>query len=687
MYRIGVDVGGTFTDVLLIEEATGRTRRTKVPSTPQDQSIGVIEGVTRVLADAGARAADVRQFLHGTTVATNAVLERRGARVGLIVTAGYRQVLHIARSYVPGGLGGWIVWNRPAELVALDDVREVRGRVDFRGAEVEPLDEAGVRTAVRQLVDRRVDALAIGFINSYANPAHEQRAAEIAAAEAPGIPISTSAGVLPELGEYERMLTTVANAYVRPVVGAYLRNLSGELVNQGLVGERRVLRSDGGLMTFERAEDIPVSLLMSGPAGGVAAAVALGPAAGYRDLLTLDMGGTSTDVALIEDGTPVIRRETSVADLVVRAPSIDVQTVGAGGGSIAHVPELTGALRVGPASAGALPGPATYGRGGVLPTVTDANVVLGYLPHALLGGAMPLDVEKARAAVGTIATKLGVSVEAAAAAIIDIVNENMLGALRLVSVQRGYDPRRFALFGFGGAGPLHVNALAKLLGSWPVVIPQSPGVLCAYGDASTGVRAEANQSLVRRLDDIGEEQLRGEFAALAAQITTEFDQAGVPADARTVRFEADVRYHGQGFEVPVDIGPARDEPLIPILRGGFEDAHKRLFGFTLDEQHEVVNIRAVGVSTAGAIKPVEIERGGPDAHRAVIGRQQVYVDGRWQEALLYDRTALLAGNELRGPAIVIEMDSTSLVLPGCIARVDRLGNLLIQPLAGSGVVA
>ncbi|GAA1738318.1 hydantoinase/oxoprolinase family protein [Luedemannella helvata] len=686
MYRLGVDVGGTFTDVLLIEDATGKTRRTKVPSTPQDQSVGVIEGVTRILADAAARAADVSQFLHGTTVATNAVLERRGARVGLVVTVGYRQVLHIARSFVPGGLGGWIVWDRPAELVALDDVREVPGRMDFQGNQIEPLDESAVRAAVRQLVDRGVDALAIGFVNSYANPAHELRAAEIAAQEAPGVPVSTSAGVLPELGEYERTLTTVANAYVRPGVGAYLRNLSAKLVAEGLVSERRVLRSDGGLMTFERAEDIPVSLLMSGPAGGVAAAVALGPAAGFRDLLTLDMGGTSTDVALIENGTPVIRRETTVADLAVRAPSIDVQTVGAGGGSIAHVPELTGALRVGPASAGALPGPATYGRGGVLPTVTDANVVLGYLPQALLGGAMPLDVEKARTAVGTVATKLGISVEAAAAAIIDIVNENMLGALRLVSVQRGYDPRRFALFGFGGAGPLHANALAKLLGSWPVVIPQSPGVLCAYGDASTGVRAEANRSIVRRLDEFDEQQLQAEFADLAGQIETEFDRAGVPADARIVRFEADVRYHGQGFEVPVDVGTARDGALIPKLRSGFDEAHERLFGFAIDEPHEIVNIRAVGTSGDVKIKPVEIEHGGPDAQRAVMGRQQVYVNGAWQEALLYDRTALRAGNELPGPAIVVEMDSTSLILPGCVARVDKLGNLVILP-AENGVLS
>ncbi|MFE2613582.1 hydantoinase/oxoprolinase family protein [Micromonospora chalcea] len=684
MYRLGVDVGGTFTDVLLIEEATGKTRRTKVPSTPQDQSVGVIEGVTRVLTDARARAADVRQFLHGTTVATNAVLERRGARVGLVVTVGYRQVLHIARSFVPGGLGGWIVWDRPAEMVALEDVREVRGRMDARGEQVEPLDEAAVRAAVRQLVDQGVDALAIGFVNSYANPAHEQRAAEIAAAEAPGVPVSTSAGVLPELGEYERTLTTVANAYVRPGVSSYLSNLSAKLVAEGLLGERRVLRSDGGLMTFERAEDIPVSLLMSGPAGGVAAAVALGPAAGHPDLLTLDMGGTSTDVALIENGTPAIRRETTVADLAVRAPSIDVQTVGAGGGSIAHVPELTGALRVGPASAGALPGPATYGRGGELPTVTDANVVLGYLPHALLGGAMPLDVEKARTAVGTVASRLGVSVEAAAAAIIDIVNENMLGALRLVSVQRGYDPRRFALFGFGGAGPLHVNALAKLLGSWPVVIPQSPGVLCAYGDASTGVRAEANRSLVRPLDDVDEELLRREFTDLAAQIDTEFDRAGVPGDARSVRYEADVRYHGQGFEVSVEVDAGRGMAVIPDLRSGFDEAHQRLFGFALDERHEIVNIRAVGVSHAERITPVEIESGDRDAAQAIVGRQQVYVDGGWQEATLYDRTALRAGNELSGPAIVVEMDSTSLVLPGCVARVDRLGNLLILPAEQGG---
>ncbi|HSE55946.1 MAG TPA: hydantoinase/oxoprolinase family protein, partial [Nocardioidaceae bacterium] len=679
MYRLGVDVGGTFTDVMLVEGDSGRVLRTKVPSTPADQSVGVLDGVTQILGIAGVGADRVAHFLHGTTVATNAVLERKGARVGLITTVGYRQIIHIGRSFVPGGLGGWIVWDRPAPLVDLEDVLEVPGRIDARGEEIAPLDEAAVREAARRLAGRGIEALTIAFINSYVNPDHELRAKRIVAEELPGIPVSASAEILPELGEFDRALTTVANAYVRPVVSSYLDNLDGQLSTLGVPGERRVLRSDGGLSTFDRAAELPVSLLMSGPAGGVGAALALGPAAGHPDLLTVDMGGTSTDVALIQDASAVVRRETTVHDLVVRAPSVDVHTVGAGGGSIAHVPELTGGLRVGPASAGADPGPAAYGRGGRLPTVTDANVVLGYLPQSLLGGRMQLDVEAAHQAVGSLASQLGLSVEDAAAAVIDLVNEGMLGALRLVSVQRGYDPSDFALFVFGGAGPLHGNALAELLGAWPVIIPPSPGVLCAFGDASTGLRAEASRSLVRRLVDAEVGQLQQTFTELTEAVDEELRAAGVTAAGRTLRFEADVRYHGQGFEVSVDAGDPATPGMVDRIRAVFAEAHQRLFGFTLEEDLEVIVVRVIGSAESAKIVLPELERGGAAPDDALLGTQRMYVGGAWTDARLYDRSALRAGNVVEGPAIVVEMDSTTLVRPGHVAKVDAVGNLLISP--------
>ena len=491
-YRLGVDVGGTFTDVLLIDERSGGTYRAKTASTPDDQSVGVLRGIEKVCGSAGITLADITQVLHGTTVATNAILEGKGARVGLVTTQGFRQVLQIARSFVPGGLAGWIIWPKPEPLASLEDTVEAIERVASDGSVVTALDDDDIRAKLRTLRAAGVEALTISLINSYANATHEQRIAAIAAEELPGLPLSVSSVVLPELREYERTITAVANSYVHPQVSRYIASLAAKLDDGGVSAGLYILRSDGGLASAANAADSPVSMLLSGPAGGVAGAAWAAEQAGYRDFLTFDMGGTSTDVALVQDLLPRIGRETTVGDLKVRATSVDVRTVGAGGGSIAHVPPLTRALRVGPQSAGAVPGPAAYRMGGTEPTVTDANVVLGYLPTELAGGEITLDAQAAHAAVKTIADAMELgSVEAAAAGIVDIVNENMFGALRLVSVQQGFDPRDFALVAFGGAGPLHANALGKLTGAWPVIIPPSPGVLCAYGDATTMVRDEA----------------------------------------------------------------------------------------------------------------------------------------------------------------------------------------------------
>ena len=424
-YRLGVDVGGTFTDLLLFDDASGASWRTKTPSTPHDSSEGILNGVEEVCRIAGVTPREIEVFLHGTTVATNAVLEGKGARVGLVTTQGYRQVMQIARSFVPGGLAGWIVWPKPEPLAKLEDTVEIKGRMDAFGVEVRPIDDANIRAALEKLKGQGIEALTVSLINAYLNGTHELRVAELAAEILPDVPISLSHIVLPEMQEYERTLTTVANAAVRPIVGKYVRSLRDKLEQVEMNGRLSLLRSDGGLMSSQKSEEHPVALLMSGPAGGVTGALWVAKNAGLKNILTLDVGGTSTDVALIEHGEPRRVRTTEVGHLSVRASSLDVKSVGAGGGSIAYVPELTGALRVGPQSAGAVPGPVAYGMGGTEPTVTDANVVLGYLPENLLGGTFKLDREGAKRAVQTIADKLGIELMAAARGIIDIVNENM----------------------------------------------------------------------------------------------------------------------------------------------------------------------------------------------------------------------------------------------------------------------
>jgi N-methylhydantoinase A len=680
-YRLGVDVGGTFTDLLLLDETTGRFWRRKTPSTPADSSVGILNGVAAVCDAAGVQPSEIDVFLHGTTVATNAILEGKGARVGLIVTDGYRQIMQIARSFVPGGLAGWIVWPKPKPLAALIDTVETKGRISARGEELQPLDEAEIRDAVRKLGASGIEALTVSLINAYANGAHEQRIGDIAAALLPGIPVSLSHQVLPEMQEYERTLTTVANAAVRPVVGRYVRSLREKLRATGMTGRISLLRSDGGLMSSEKSEEHPVSLLMSGPAGGVTGALWVGRNAGIRNILTLDVGGTSTDVALIENLEPRRVRTTEVGHLSVRVSSLDVKTVGAGGGSIAYVPELTGALRVGPQSAGAVPGPVAYGKGGAQPTVTDANVVLGYLPEALLGGSFKLDREAARRAVQTIADRLGIGLMEAARGIIAIVNENMFGALRMISVQQGYDPRHFALMGFGGAGPLHVNAVAKLMGSWPAISPVSPGVLCALGDATTRMRTETARSFSRLATDTDVAEIGALLTEMAAQTRAELTAGGIAEPDITSEFEIDIRYAGQAFEVPITIDAAtlaRDGIAGLIER--FDAEHHRLFTFNMKTEHEIVNLRAVALGVAFDLAAARLPEGDGNPAAAKLRDHELWIDGEMRQAVIYDRARLRAGDVIPGPAIVVEMDATTLIEHDCAGTVDPLGNILINPV-------
>lgn len=687
-YRLGVDVGGTFTDLILVNEKTGEIHSAKVPSTPQDSSIGVLNGIARVCQNAGIDPNEITHVMHGTTVATNTILTHTGAKVGLVTTKGYRQVLQIARSFVPGGLGGWVIYNKPPPLAPLALTIEADERISAKGEVVTRLNSAKLAKDLKALGKKGIESLTVSLINSFTNPGHEQEIAKVAAKVLPGIPVSLSSEIVPEMQEYERTVTTVANAYVAPRVSKYVRNLHRELKKRMEKVQLHMLRSDGGLISAKAAEAWPVNLLMSGPAGGVSGAIWVGAhagvknKAGFKNVLTFDMGGTSTDVALIQDGKAQLRRETSVHEVVARISSIDVRTVGAGGGSIAYVPELTRALRVGPQSAGATPGPAAYDKGGTEPTVTDANVVLGYLPsgEVRLGGDMVIRRDLAEAAVAKVAKALNLSVKEAAAGIIDIVNENMYGALRLVSVEKGFDPRDFALMGFGGAGPLHANALGRLTSAWPVIIPWNPGVLCAQGDATTSVRDEFSRTFIRSFSQTTPKEVARIFRQLAEKAAKTLDQEGIPRSEQTHTYQVDIRYQGQGLLLTVDFDIDELERRgLDVVGERFDETHKQLFTFALPEEKEIVNLRAVAQGKATAVRAPSIEVGDSDPSAAVLGDHMLFVDGEDRRGKLYDRSRLKSGNVIRGPAVILQMDTTTLILPGHVGRVDDFGNILITP--------
>jgi len=683
-FRLGVDVGGTFTDLLLVDEASGHTYMAKVLSTPEDSSIGVLNGIDRICDESDIDARQVNQVMHGTTVATNAVLTRKGARVGLITTKGYRQVLQVARSFCPGGLGGWVSYMKAPLLAPLELTIEADERMDAAGNTVKPLDVAALQRDLKSLADTgEVEALTICLLNSYVNGEHEVQTRDVANKVFGDIPISISSEVVPEMQEYERTETTVVNSYVRPQVSKYVQNLQLSLEERlGDDVNLAILRSDGGLASSRASSESPVNMLLSGPAGGVAGAMYFCARGGFENILTFDMGGTSTDVALIQNGQARIRRETRVGDITVRAPSVDVRTIGAGGGSIAFVPELTRALRVGPDSAGADPGPAAYMKGGDRPTVCDANVVLGYLPSDVkLGGAMNINRDAAVAAIQTVADAMGIELMAAAEGIIKIVNESMLGALRLVSVEQGYDPRDFALVGFGGAGPLHANALGILSGSWPVIVPPGPGVLCAYGDATTQIRDEASQTFVARVDGLTTEEFIEQLDTLRARASESFEADGSPSDQHEARYQADIRYAGQAFQLSLNVtGEELNNKGLAVLTDEFDRQHEQLFTFAHGKDHEIVMIRAIVNAKSSLTADLkEVSEKKTPLEDARFHDTKFYYEQEWHEAVIYDRGKLGVGTVVPGPAIVVEMDSTTLVLPGHAATVDEVGNLLINP--------
>ena len=683
-YRLGVDVGGTFTDFLLINESDGSTHTAKVPSTPEDSSIGVLNGVARICDQSGVNPKDIKLVMHGTTVATNAVLTGNGAKVGLLTTQGYESVLQVARSFCPGGLGGWVSFVKGPLLAPLELTYGVKERTDASGDISIELDESHLKEQLQHLKSKgEVEALTISFVNSYINDENEIKAAKIAAEIFTDIPISISSEVIPEMQEYERAETTVLNSYVRPQVSSYVNNLQANLEKSlGSDVQLSILRSDGGLASSRATGDSPVNHLMSGPAGGVAGAIHFCNQAGYENILTFDMGGTSTDVALIQNSRAKVRRETLVGDVRVKAPSVDVRTVGAGGGSIAFVPELTKALRVGPESAGAVPGPAAYMKGGDQPTVCDANIVLGLLPSDVqLGGDMVIDKKAAEKAVHTIADGIGVDLMEAAEGIIKIVNESMFGALRLVSVEQGFDPRDFALVGFGGAGPLHANALGILSNSFPVIIPPGPGVLCAYGDATTQIQDEASRSYLAMAQDITTDKFLNDLTDLREKASQSLIKDGVSDSNLEVTYQADVRYAGQAFQITVEFDEKEYETKgIQLITDAFDEEHYQLFTFKLNDGHEILMIRAIVKVAQSEIKHSVSISSDSSLQDAVIQDSRFYHEAQWHDAKIYDRNKLHSEHLIPGPAIVSEMDSTTVILPEHEAAVDEVGNLIINPI-------
>jgi len=652
----------------------------KVPSTPHDSSIGVLNGIARVCEESKVDLSEITHVMHGTTVATNTVLTGTGARVGLVTTKGYRQVLQIARSFVPGGLGGWVIYQKSEPMAPLELTIEADERVGAKGEIVSVLNESSLRESLKNLAKEKIEALTVCLINSFTNKIHEEKVRDIALEIMPEVPVSISSEVIPELQEYERAVTTVTNSYVRPKVETYINNLESELLEKMKEVKLSILRSDGGLASAQSAAKYPVNMLMSGPAGGVAGAIWVAGNAGFKNLLTLDIGGTSTDVALVQNGHAQLRRETTVGDVTVRASSVDVRTVGAGGGSIAHVPAVTKALRVGPQSAGAEPGPAAYGNGGLEPTVTDANIVLGYIPsRARLGGDMAIDVDAAQRAVGRIASDLGLSVEAAAEGIYNIVNENMFGALRLVSVEQGHDSREFALIAFGGAGPLHANALGKLMGSWPVIIPPGPGVLCAYGDATTRLRNEASRTFIRKFSATSNEELRLELEKLATLALSALVEEKATSEGSEITYQLDLRYQGQGLSLTVDVTLAEGEDVLTAIGTQFDLMHEQLFTFSLPAEKEIVNLRSIALGKEARVEVPSVTID-PDFVNRSEGNQRMFAEGQWWDASIYDRSKIGRGTAINGPAIVTEMDSTTMILPEHVGRIDSFGNILITPI-------
>jgi len=672
MIEIGIDVGGTFTDVVMLDRAAGRLEVAKTASTPKDQSIGILNGLKRL----GVDAASIGRFTHGTTVATNTTLERKGARVALLTTAGFKDLIEIGRTNRSKVYDMKLM--KPAPLMPRTLRFEVRQRTYVNGRPSLPLDAEDVRKAVAACEAEGVEVIAVCYLHSYADSADEERTVEMVRALAPGMFVTHSADVVREYKEFERFSTTALNAYVMPVMDRYLGRLESRLADGGYRGPVEVMKSSGGLMRAATARRFPVETLLSGPAAGVMGAVYVAERSGFRNIITYDMGGTSTDVALVVDGKVARTAESRIATFPLKTNMIDIKTVGAGGGSIAHLAGGS-ALKVGPQSAGADPGPACYGKGGTAPAVTDANLLLGRLSSGYaLGGEITLHPEKSRAAIGALAATMRLGEDEMADGILLLVNTTMASAIREISIQRGHDPRDFALVAFGGAGPMHACDLARDLGIPRVVVPPAPGNLCAFGLLVTDVVADRSETVLSRTADLDVALLRERFARLSAAAAASLEQDGIPRAAVRILCSADMRYVGQKSELPVPVDTQRldTDTLNEAFFGVYAErySHSRRAAPT-----EIVNIR---VTAVGEIEKADLSKLSAPATRdsagAVVSRP-VYFGGKgWMDCPVYDRYRLAIGSRFDGPAIIEELGATTVVGPLDVFSVDAQHNLVVD---------
>ena len=680
--RIGIDVGGTFTDIILIDDRTGAFHFSKVPTTPGDPAEGVMDGVEKILKIANASARDVECIVHGTTIGTNALLERKGAKVGLITTEGFIDVLEIGRLQRPkAGMYDFRTDN-PPPLVPRHLRKGVVERVNRRGEIIVPLQESSVLRALDYFEQHKVEAIAVSLLFSFLNPSHEERIAELCAKRLPHTPVSLSSRVCPEFREYERTSTTVINAYLRPVTQKYVRNLAHRVEERLGKVDLRIMQASGGLMNATVAQEHAVQMVNSGPAGGATAGAFVGKLTGFDLVVSVDMGGTSFDICLIDNATPKTTSDGKIAGLPIKIPIIDIDTIGAGGGSIAWI-DRGGALNVGPESAGAVPGPACYGRGGVLPTVTDANLVLGRLNSTyFLGGEMPLYVDKARQAVKEhVADRMGLSVEEAASAIIRIVNANMVKGISVNSVEMGYDVRDFAIVAFGGAGPLHAVQLARELNVAKVIVPPLCGNLSALGLLVADTQHDYVRTLARKQDQIDPSELSEIFHSLESQGLSQLREERInPADVVLTR-SADLRYQGQSYEINTPVPPGQtltDADVAEVVRR-FHELHQRLYSYC--EPHDIVEFVNVRVRAIGKTPSFSLSAGvprGATLKSALKGTRPVYYEGTgYVDTAIYERDLLSVGSVVEGPSVIEEKISSTLLPPGSQATVDEYGNIIV----------
>jgi N-methylhydantoinase A len=690
--RIGIDTGGTFTDVVAVDEETGDVATTKTPSTPADPAEGFMHGVHKVLALLGVGGDSVSAVSHGTTVATNKLLEGKVESLGFITTEGYEHLLEIARQSVPDGYGNSYFWVKPDRIVPADRVRTVRGRLAADGSEIRPFDEESAVEAARFLRDRGISTIGVCFLHSYANPAHELAMRDVLRREHPEAIVSISSEVLREYREYERSITTLVDAAVKPNIRRYVENIRRHLSD--FASEQRVepiplyvMKSNGGVLSADEVVHQPITTVLSGPAAGALGAAVVAGRAGIGRIVALDGGGTSTDVTVVLDGRPALTTEGTVGRYPSKIPMIDVVTVGAGGGSIAWIsPE--GTLKVGPQSAGADPGPLCYRKGGTEPTITDAHVLLGRIPPHLLGGEIPLDVDAAREGLAALAGKLGLGLEQCAVGVLEISAWNQANALRQVTVKRGLDVRDFTLVTFGGSGSLLACRLVDVLGLRGVLVPKDPGNLSAYGLLTVDVRNDYVRTAVSRHSRLDLASVQEVLDGLHAEADAALAREGFAPPERQFLRTADLRYFGQAFEVRVDVpaGPVT-AGLVDAVATAFHDAHHALYGYDFrdDPRQEVewVNLRVTGVGPIRRPEPHEV-RQGVGAQAARTGSRAVFYDD-WVDAALYDRALLGAGDVVHGPAVIEEFSSTVPVHPGFRAEVDRHGNLHMARAAEGSV--